>query len=102
MWRGGEDCALVFNAIYGSDGRDDTLVDAPFTWNPRVPLSKLRIGYVEQEFTNDQPNPLANPKLLKDALDVFRSIGAKPEPLALPDFPIAAMNFILSAEAAGA
>jgi Asp-tRNA(Asn)/Glu-tRNA(Gln) amidotransferase A subunit family amidase len=35
-------------------------------------------------------------------LDVFRSIGAKPEPIALPDFPIAAMNFILSAEAAAA
>ena len=37
-----EDCALVFNAIYGSDGRDDTVVDAPFAWNPDVPLSKLR------------------------------------------------------------
>ena len=34
MCRSVEDCALVFNAIYGPDGRDDTVVDAPFAWNP--------------------------------------------------------------------
>jgi Asp-tRNA(Asn)/Glu-tRNA(Gln) amidotransferase A subunit family amidase len=50
MCRSVEDCALVFNAIYGPDGRDDTVVDAPFTWNPDVPLSKLRIGYINTEF----------------------------------------------------
>jgi Asp-tRNA(Asn)/Glu-tRNA(Gln) amidotransferase A subunit family amidase len=50
MCRSVEDCALVFNAIYGPDGRDETVVDAPFVWNPDVPLSKLRIGYVKAEF----------------------------------------------------
>ena len=50
MCRSVEDCALVFNAIYGPDGRDDTVVDAPFVWNPDVPLSKLKIGYVKTEF----------------------------------------------------
>lgn len=50
MCRSVEDCALVFNAIYGPDGRDDTVVDAPFIWNPEVPLAKLRIGYVKTEF----------------------------------------------------
>lgn len=50
MCRSVEDCALVFNAIYGPDGRDDTVVDAPFAWNPDVPLSKLRIGYIKSEF----------------------------------------------------
>lgn len=50
MCRSVEDCALVFNAIYGPDGRDDTVVDAPFTWNPDAPLSKLRIGYIKAEF----------------------------------------------------
>ena len=48
MCRSVEDCALVFNAIYGPDGRDDTVVDAPFEWNPDVPLAKLRIGYVQE------------------------------------------------------
>jgi Asp-tRNA(Asn)/Glu-tRNA(Gln) amidotransferase A subunit family amidase len=50
MCRSVEDCAVVFNAIYGPDGRDDTVVDAPFAWNPDMPLSKLRIGYVKAEF----------------------------------------------------
>ena len=50
MCRSVEDCALVFNAIYGPDGRDESVVDAPFVWNPDVPLAKLRIGYVKAEF----------------------------------------------------
>lgn len=50
MCRSVEDCALVFNEIYGPDGRDDTVVDTAFLWNPDVPLSKLRIGYVKDEF----------------------------------------------------
>jgi Asp-tRNA(Asn)/Glu-tRNA(Gln) amidotransferase A subunit family amidase len=50
MCRSVEDCALVFNAIYGPDSRDDTAADAPFAWNPEVPLSKLRIGYLKTEF----------------------------------------------------
>jgi Asp-tRNA(Asn)/Glu-tRNA(Gln) amidotransferase A subunit family amidase len=50
MCRSVEDCALVLNAIYGPDGRDETTADAPFVWNPDVPLSKLRIAYLKNEF----------------------------------------------------
>src|SRR5204863_6214270 len=49
MCRSVEDCALVFNAIYGADDRDETVVDAPFEWTPEAPLARLRIGYVERE-----------------------------------------------------
>jgi Asp-tRNA(Asn)/Glu-tRNA(Gln) amidotransferase A subunit family amidase len=97
-----EDCALVFNAIYGTDGRDDTVVDAPFAWTPDVALSKLRIGYIAREFQGSLANPNASPKLLKDALDVFTAAGAKLEPIEMPDFPTDAINFILAAEAAAA
>ncbi len=55
MCRSVEDCALVFNAIYGPDGKDDTTADAPFVWRPDVPLSTLRIAYVKNEF--DPPPP---------------------------------------------
>ena len=55
MCRSVEDCAIVFNAIYGPDGRDDTTADAPFVWNPDVPLAKLKIAYVKNEF--DPPPP---------------------------------------------
>lgn len=50
MCRSVEDCVLVFNAIYGPDGRDDTVVDAPFVWNADIPLTKLRIGFIKAEF----------------------------------------------------
>lgn len=55
MCRSVEDCAIVFNAVYGPDGRDETTADAPFVWNPDVPLSKLRIAYLKNEF--DPPPP---------------------------------------------
>lgn len=57
MCRSVEDCALVFNAIYGPDNRDTTVVDAPFAWNPGVPLSKLKIGYIPREFEPPAETP---------------------------------------------
>ena len=33
MCRSAEDCALVFNAIYGPDGKDNTVLDVPFGWD---------------------------------------------------------------------
>jgi Asp-tRNA(Asn)/Glu-tRNA(Gln) amidotransferase A subunit family amidase len=116
MCRSVEDCAIVFNAIYGSDGRDETVVDAPFHWNPDLPLSSLKIGVLEAEFSATSGGGGrggGNPEdarrraeqrntLLKDALDVLRAAGAKLEPMTLPDFPANALGFILSAEAAAA
>ncbi len=128
MGRTVEDCALAFNAIYGPDGRDDTVVDAPFTWNPELPLARLRIGYVKAEF---EPAPEgrggrggapaggrgrgglspeeqrqqneARLKLLNEALDVYRKLGAKLEPIELPATRLAGtIGFILSVEAAAA
>src|SRR3954469_6265510 len=120
MCRSVEDCAIVFNAIYGSDGRDETVVDAPFNWSPDVPLSSLKIGYLAGEFDatgggfgggggRGGGNPEdarrraeARSMLLKASLDVLRSAGAKLEPMSLPEFPANALGFILSAEAATA
>ncbi|HEX7484736.1 MAG TPA: amidase, partial [Vicinamibacterales bacterium] len=107
-----EDCALAFNAIYGADGRDDTVVDAPFAWNPDIPLGKLRIGYLKADFEDQTPPPNmtedakkrleARGAIMKDALEVFRKAGASLTPIELPDFPVQAIRFILSAEAAAA
>jgi Asp-tRNA(Asn)/Glu-tRNA(Gln) amidotransferase A subunit family amidase len=108
MCRAVEDCVLAFNAIYGADGRDVTVVDAPFVWNPDTPMSRFRIGYVKSEI-EDMPANLpetqrkqreASNAMMMDAVAVFRKLGARVEPVALPDFPVNALNFILSAEAA--
>jgi Asp-tRNA(Asn)/Glu-tRNA(Gln) amidotransferase A subunit family amidase len=55
MCRSVEDCAIVLNAIYGPDGRDETTADAPFVWNPDIPLAKLRIAYLKNEFVPPPP-----------------------------------------------
>ena len=108
--RGVEDCAAALNALYGPDGKDITVGDAPFNWNPDTNISTLRIGYLKTEF--DQLNPGApnvpQPQLqqryalYKTALEVLEKAGAKLTPIELPKAPVGALRFILSAEAAAA
>ncbi|MDQ3069115.1 MAG: amidase [Acidobacteriota bacterium] len=109
MCRSVEDCALAFNAIYGPDGRDGTVVDAPFVWAPDAPLARYRIGYIKTEMedvpagiTNEEQrkNRLAQNALMMDAVAVFRKLGARVEPIEMPVFPVQAIRFVLSAEAA--
>jgi Asp-tRNA(Asn)/Glu-tRNA(Gln) amidotransferase A subunit family amidase len=93
-----EDCALVFNAIYGPDGEDQTLYDVPFNYNPDIHLSGLRIGYVKAEFDTLTENKKNNAAML----ETMRKLGATLIPFELPDFPVEDLSFILSAEAAAA
>jgi len=93
-----EDCAIVFNAIQGPDGVDQTLLDAPFNYRPNVDLKKLRIGYVKKLFEEDYPNKAADAVTLAK----LRELGADLIPIELPAYPVDALAFILSAEAAAA
>ena len=71
--RGVEDCAIVLNAIYGSDGRDETVVDAPFDWNPDLPLSQLTVGFERAAFLGDNKPPANMPA---DRLKQFEACGS--------------------------
>jgi len=111
MCRGVEDCAAVLNAIYGPDGKDITVGDAPFNWNPNTNISTLRIGYLKTEFDgpttppqNEQQRVQAEQRrvLYKTALEVLEKAGAKLTPIELPKFSAGSLRFILSAEAAAA
>jgi Asp-tRNA(Asn)/Glu-tRNA(Gln) amidotransferase A subunit family amidase len=93
-----EDCALVFDAIRGSDGEDQTVIDAPFNYDYHVDLKTLRIGYVKDLFDAVYPNHVAD----STTLDVLRGLGATLVPVTLPDYPVAALNYILTAEASAA
>jgi Asp-tRNA(Asn)/Glu-tRNA(Gln) amidotransferase A subunit family amidase len=93
-----EDCALVFEVIRGSDGVDQTVVDAPFAYDFRVDLSELRIGYLRDPFDEDYPNKDNDAATLVE----LQELGAELIPVELPDFPTYSMAFILSAEAAAA
>ncbi len=97
--RSAEDCALIFEAIYGPDGKDLTVIDLPFGWNPALDLKSLRIGYLKKAFEKDYRTQ----KIDLAALDVLRSQGIELVPFDLPeDLPVEAIAFILNAEAAAA
>jgi len=40
-----EDCAAVFNEIYGPDPFDNSVVNLPFNWNAGYDMRKLKLGY---------------------------------------------------------
>ena len=111
MCRGVEDCAAALHAIYGPDGKDITVGDAPFNWNPDTNIGTLRIGYLKTEFdgpttppANEQQRTQAEQRraVYKTALEVLEKAGAKLVPIELPRFSTGSLRFILSAEAATA
>jgi len=93
-----EDCALVFDAIYGPDGLDLTVVDLPFNWDPALDLKKIRIGYLKKAFEADYKNK----KNDQAVLESLKSLGVELVPFDLPNLPVNACSFILNAEAAAA
>ena len=105
-----EDCALVFRAIHGSDGRDATAVDRPFIWPPERGLDRLRVGFVPSLFEEDrtgQADDETEAEGLREwrefdlrSLDTLRGLGAELVPMKLPaTYPVSALGLILSAEA---
>ena len=92
-----EDCALVFNAIYGPDGKDPTVIAAPFRYTPLTTLKGMRIGYVKKGFESTYPNR-ANDSL---TLQTLRQLGAELVPFELPtSVPAGRISFLLTVEAA--
>ena len=112
MCRSAEDCALVFDAIYGPDGKDNTVLDVPFNWDASADVTKLRAGYLRTAFEGEIPEDPANPgraaeqrqtrRNNEEALRVIRSLGVTVVPFELPDVPIDAIDFIRYAESAAA
>jgi len=87
-----EDCAIVFGAIHGHDGRDGTAVNQPFQWPLPGELSALRVGYIEE--SNVAAEDRAD-------LRVLRELGVQLVPIRLPDtLPVWAMTIVLNTEAA--
>ena len=112
MCRGAEDCALVFDAIHGPDGRDNSILDVPFNWDATADVTRLRVGYLRSAFEDDiEDNPEAPQRVASQrqnlandraALDAIRGLGVQVAPFDLPDLPTQAVGFILGTEAAAA
>lgn len=109
--RTAEDCAVVFNAIYGPDGKDNTIIDLPFNWNPKINIRKLRIGYFEKYFKRELRGKPKDKKrkalrqkqqrLSNRVLRVLKGLGVDLVPVD-HDIQVAGTGFILSTEAAAA
>jgi len=86
MCRSVEGCAVVFNAIYGPDGKDNTIIDLPFNWDPDFDIRNLRIGYRRKFFEGElmpgerEFREAVRVESLK-VLDLFRESGFDLEPL---------------------
>jgi Asp-tRNA(Asn)/Glu-tRNA(Gln) amidotransferase A subunit family amidase len=94
-----EDCALVFNAIYGPDGIDQTLYDVPFNYQAKVNLKQLRIGVLKTDFEKEKGE---RKEIDEVALEKIRSLGVDLIPIELPDYPVGNLSFVLSTEGAAA
>jgi Asp-tRNA(Asn)/Glu-tRNA(Gln) amidotransferase A subunit family amidase len=82
-----EDCAIVMQAIARPDGRDMSVSDIPFNWNPQlVDVKKLRVGILQASF-----DELTNPDAKQNAektLETLRSIGVSQFiPVTVPEAP---------------
>ena len=82
--RSAEDCALVLSAIAGPDGWDLSLTDKPFDWNPGLDVTKLRVGYLADAFSEERTNEAASKENDDQALAVLRSLGIEITPVSLP------------------
>lgn len=114
MCRSVEDCALVFSAIYGPDGKDMSISPHPFTWTPSLNPRTLRLGYVASAFQSASkgqtdsddvlealtPMEAANQKNSAHVLEVLRDQNFELIPIELPDYEMQALFMILLAEAA--
>jgi Asp-tRNA(Asn)/Glu-tRNA(Gln) amidotransferase A subunit family amidase len=78
MCRYAEDCAMVMSVVAKPDGRDMSVSDIPFNWNPtRYDLKKIRIGVVGMNGSGVNPNA-------QKLMDTLKSLGATITPLTIP------------------
>ena len=94
-----EDCAIVFNAIYGKDGKDLTVMDAPFQFDgTKKDLKGIKIGYLKSDFEGKY----GNKKTDSLTLVMMKKLGATLIPMELPNLPSNDISFLLTVEGAAA
>jgi len=98
--RSAEDCAIVFNYIKGTDGKDNGSVDKNFNYDGVVDFTKLKVAYAENYFKRLTPDAQE-----RKVLEVYKSLGADIKPVDFPDstvYPVNLISIILNAESAAA
>ncbi len=92
------DCALVLEAIRGTDLLDKHVKNAAFNYSARTDIKKLKVGYLKSAFEADYPTKANDEK----ALEVIRAMGVELIPVEMPTIPAQPIRLMLLAEAAAA
>lgn len=104
--RSPEDCAVVFNSIYGPDNKDHSVIDLPFNWDPDFDVKKLRVGYIKNYLDRKQKPEKeyeeVSLKAYKEGIKKLASMGIELVPVEEPDSHLDWIRVILSTEAAAA
>ncbi len=98
LCRHAEDTALVLNAIRGTDGKDGSVIDAPFNWDATRDPKSVRLGYDAAAFEEESDDRSFD----QAALRKLRAMGFDLRPVTLPELPVGDLLFILECEAAAA
>jgi aspartyl-tRNA(Asn)/glutamyl-tRNA(Gln) amidotransferase subunit A len=99
MARSAADAAVVLQAMSGFDPRDSTSVDSPvpdYIASIDAPLKGLRIGLLK-EFSEGLET--RNASLIRDALDVYKQLGAMTVEVSLPSLPLSVPAYYVVAPA---
>jgi Asp-tRNA(Asn)/Glu-tRNA(Gln) amidotransferase A subunit family amidase len=93
-----EDLAIVFDAIRGTDGIDQTLYDVPFNYKTLNSLKGIKIGFLKNDFEK-QYEFHKNDSI---TITKLKKLGAELIPIELSDYPVNDLAIMLSAEAGAA
>jgi Asp-tRNA(Asn)/Glu-tRNA(Gln) amidotransferase A subunit family amidase len=77
LCRAVEDCAIVLGAVYGPDGADRTVKDVAFNWDGGVNWRKLRVGYLDKDFSPQPPQQQEQPKEEKNLTEAEKKKRAE-------------------------
>jgi aspartyl-tRNA(Asn)/glutamyl-tRNA(Gln) amidotransferase subunit A len=95
-----QDAALLLHAMAGFDPRDSTSVDVPvadYSATLEQPLAGIKIGLLKEFFERGLDE--ANAKLVRDALKIYESLGAKLIDVSLPNLPLSVPTYYVVAPA---
>ena len=97
MTRTVEDAMLVLRSVSGPDAGDLASLSAPLRFDAAAPVRGLKVGYVPA-WMDEAPATEVD----RQALKLLASLGLKPVPISLPNWPYESLDTILFAEAAAA
>ncbi len=96
--RSAEDAAIVFNSIRGTDGIDQSAIDAPFNFDAHLNIKKLKVAYAKNYFDQIKDSTSNDWKVLQ----TLKKSGVNLIPVEFPEsaYTFSIIDLIIGAECA--